>query len=278
MRKAALYSAILHLFVFLLLMTSFHSFFRRTSPNQVPLMVEVATISDVSMAPKLAPEAGKPEEKKQSSPQKQPEPVKPKKPEPQKQNSKPEKKVPIEKTEKEETIPQDKKKPSKKPEPPKEKPPEPKQKPKAEVNLTKKKTSEKKSSDKDFEDLITEESEDLGDSDGLPATKVGDKISISEMDLLNRHLRKCWIVQAGAQNAKDLVVDIDVEIASDGTVMQAKISDVRKAEADGFYRAAAESARRAVLDPKCNPLPLPKDKYDQWRKMTLSFNPKKMFD
>lgn len=285
MKRAALYSAIFHLIIFLLLMTSFHSFFHRAPLNQPPLMIEVANVSDMSTAPKLAPEpkkkekAEKPlEEKKQAPPQKQPEQVKPKEPEPQKPEPKPEKKEPPEKKKEAEPIP-DAKKPPKKPEPPKEKAQEPKQKPKAEINLTKKKKSgtEKKASDKAFDDLIEEESEGAEDTDGLPASKVGDTISTSELDLLRRHLRKCWIVQAGAQNAKDLVVDVDVEIAPDGTVTKAKISDAKRAETDGFYRAAAESARRAVLDPKCNPLPLPKDKYDQWKETTLSFNPKDMF-
>jgi hypothetical protein len=46
---------------------------------------------------------------------------------------------------------------------------------------------------------------------------------------------------------------------------------------DPYFNIAAESARRAVLDPRCNPLPLPKDKYDKWKSMTMSFNPKDMF-
>jgi hypothetical protein len=43
---------------------------------------------------------------------------------------------------------------------------------------------------------------------------------------------------------------------------------------DPFYRAAAESALRAVLNPRCQPLKLPADKFDQWQTMSLSFNPK----
>ncbi|PIR33794.1 MAG: energy transducer TonB, partial [Alphaproteobacteria bacterium CG11_big_fil_rev_8_21_14_0_20_44_7] len=44
---------------------------------------------------------------------------------------------------------------------------------------------------------------------------------------------------------------------------------------DDFYRVAAESARRAVLDPRCNPLREmpPMDKYEQWRELTLIFDP-----
>jgi hypothetical protein len=45
---------------------------------------------------------------------------------------------------------------------------------------------------------------------------------------------------------------------------------------DDFYRAAAESALRATKNPKCQPLPLPLDQYDQWRNMVLNFDPKDM--
>jgi len=46
---------------------------------------------------------------------------------------------------------------------------------------------------------------------------------------------------------------------------------------DPDFRTAAENAYRAVLDPNCNPLPLPKERYDEWKDLELSFNPKEMF-
>jgi hypothetical protein len=36
----------------------------------------------------------------------------------------------------------------------------------------------------------------------------------------------------------------------------------------------ADTAQRAVLNPRCSPLRLPADEYDQWKSITLSFNPK----
>ena len=45
---------------------------------------------------------------------------------------------------------------------------------------------------------------------------------------------------------------------------------------DRFYRAAAESAMRAVQNDKCSPLKLPPDKYDRWKEITLTFDPSKM--
>jgi hypothetical protein len=48
-------------------------------------------------------------------------------------------------------------------------------------------------------------------------------------------------------------------------------------KSDPFFRSAAESALRAVLNPRCNPLRLPPEKYEQWQTMTLNFDPREMF-
>ena len=46
---------------------------------------------------------------------------------------------------------------------------------------------------------------------------------------------------------------------------------------DPFFRTAAESALRAVLNPRCNPLKVPPRKYETWKSVTLSFDPRDMF-
>jgi hypothetical protein len=61
---------------------------------------------------------------------------------------------------------------------------------------------------------------------------------------------------------------------ADGTVEDAKIVDLSRYAADNFFRAAADSAVRAVKNPRCSPLKFPPQKYDQWKNFTLNFNPK----
>ena len=63
----------------------------------------------------------------------------------------------------------------------------------------------------------------------------------------------------------------------DATVREARILDQGRLHSDPFFRAAAESALRAVLNPRCNPLKLPLEKYNQWRNMILIFDPRDMF-
>jgi hypothetical protein len=38
----------------------------------------------------------------------------------------------------------------------------------------------------------------------------------------------------------------------------------------------AESALRALRNPRCSPLALPPEKYQQWQEMIFNFNPKDM--
>ena len=56
----------------------------------------------------------------------------------------------------------------------------------------------------------------------------------------------------------------------DGTVTRVQIMDKNKYMTNPIFRAAADAARRAVKD--SSPLPLPKEKFEQWRSFTFTFN------
>ncbi len=102
-------------------------------------------------------------------------------------------------------------------------------------------------------------------------------LTMSEIDAVRHQIAQCWNVPAGAKDAEDLVIAIGMQMNPDGSVRRAEIQDQTRLRQDQFFRAAAESALRAVLNPRCNPLRLPRDKYDRWKTMTLTFNPKQMF-
>ena len=105
---------------------------------------------------------------------------------------------------------------------------------------------------------------------GLPVT-------MSEIEAVRRQIERCWNLPAGAKDAENLVVSIRVEMAIDGTPRTAVVTDQGRMRSDPFYRAAAESAVRAVLNPRCHPFTLPREKYSRWKTITLVFNPKEMF-
>jgi hypothetical protein len=119
---------------------------------------------------------------------------------------------------------------------------------------------------------------------GRAAANVSEsrELTIREIDALRLIVKKqielCWSVPGGARDAENLVVTVRFFLNRDGSLAsQPEIADGGRMRVAGgeFYRTAAESARRAVL--QCSPLTgLPLDKYEHWREVTLRFNPKDM--
>jgi len=106
-----------------------------------------------------------------------------------------------------------------------------------------------------------------------PAAPLGPKLTTSEIDVVKQQIEQCWNPPSGAKQSHDLIVVISATVGPDGRVISAQIVSTERM-GDPFYRAAAESARRAVLNPSCSPLKLPPEKYEQWKDLTLTFNPK----
>lgn len=89
-------------------------------------------------------------------------------------------------------------------------------------------------------------------------------------------VKPCWNVQAGAKDGASLAVLVRLSMRPDGTVSTASIEDQTRYLTDQYFRTAAEAARRAVLNPKCNPIKLPSEKYDFWREIVINFDPKEI--
>jgi outer membrane biosynthesis protein TonB len=152
---------------------------------------------------------------------------------------------------------------------------------KAVVNLKKNKGSVSSvGKKKAFDSLLDDAAAGLenGENTGVKAEEVGLVLTASQIDLIRQTIRKCWHFPAGLKNANELLVDIKMELSEDGTVKKAEIVDKARMKRDSAFKIAAENAYRAVLDPECNPLPLPKEKYNEWKDLELTFNPKEMFE
>lgn len=102
-------------------------------------------------------------------------------------------------------------------------------------------------------------------------------VTITEVDLVRRQIERCWNVPAGVKNMHDLTVAVRVDMNRDGTPRSAVVEDQTRMRVDPQFRTAAESALRAVLNPRCHPFKLPAEKYERWRTMTVVFDPKEMF-
>jgi len=140
---------------------------------------------------------------------------------------------------------------------------------------------DKKSKEKDFldelnlDEIVTEDKPKPREKTQI-ATIIGTRLTVSEVDAVRRQFEKCWNVPIGARNPEELVVEIKVRVNRDRTVLDAVPVDQARMASDTFFRAMAESARRAVLHKNCSPLRLPPDKYNAWKEMTVVFDPSGM--
>ncbi len=242
-------------------------------PLVVPpnIVVDLVAPSELTAAPNTTKEAAPPK------------PVEPEKPKPAPKSEPPktmeqpkvEKPKPIEKTEaKPEPVPTKKseKKVEKveKKDPPKEvQPAEPEQFSSLLKNLVGEETAATPPADVDAPVDTTKET-------GIAAV-ISDNLTMSEADALRYQLASCWNIPIGAMDAENLVVEILATVGPDRVVKTTEIVDKGRYNQDPFYRTAAESARRALLNPRCSPLAVPEDKYELWKTMRIRFNPKEMF-
>lgn len=156
----------------------------------------------------------------------------------------------------------------------------PKSKPKPPVPEQNKKKNDFQSLLKNLTpDAATERQEETGEAEtttGSQIANISEQLTISEEDALRRQLSQCWNVMAGAKYAEDLVVEVRAVVNPDRTVQSATILDQGRYNRDSHYRAAADAALRALRNPRCTPLQLPEDKYEQWKVTTIRFDPRDM--
>jgi len=265
------------------------------------VFVEVVEIAEKSNPPPPAPKPKEepPKEKPKEEPKPEPAPAPPPPPQP-----KPEPAAVIPPKPEPEPEPEPKPKPEPEPEPepskpePKPAPPKPEKKPEKKVEkkpepdalmsvlqtLAKLKEQPRvpdpepdKKVDETFNADIANLLKNQAAKRSTSLSDPNEKITMSEMDAVRRQITRCWNVPAGAQGAEGLIIEIGVDMNPDGTVRSAAIKDRLRTQSDSFYRAAAESALRAVLNKACQPYTLPVEKYSTWRTMTLVFDPREMF-
>jgi len=237
-----------------------------------PIPIELVAISDITQTNKPAERAQVAKEDKPEPPK--PEPERPKQPPKQTSETPPR---PVAAPPEEDLLPA-KEVVKKEPEKPKvkPKPPEPVKRP-VETKV------EEKPQEDPFQSLLKnlqESKPDPSTEQGTATTPqkatpapLGETITMSEIDALRHQLSQCWQVLAGARYAEDLVVDMKLFVNPDRTVRMATVVDLARYNSDSIFRAAADSAMRAVRSPDCSPLRLPPDKYEQWKDIVVRFDP-----
>ncbi len=166
-------------------------------------------------------------------------------------------------------------------------PPKPVSKPKPKAEPKPKLEEAKPDNERDITSLLRSLEED--DSKPAPAPpkpeakneggqsaqegQVSNVMTSSDEAALNAGIRKCWNINAGGRNARDLIVVVRVNVRRDRTVSSVEIQDMARYNSDQHYKAAADAARRALLDRDCWPLQLPPEKYEIWKSFPYTFDP-----
>ena len=105
-----------------------------------------------------------------------------------------------------------------------------------------------------------------------------DAFTMDLKDALLAQMRECWNVPVGAPNPEQLIVQVRVFLAQDGSLAQPPLLEPASraaAAANPYMRTAAEAALRAVS--VCEPYKrLPPNKYDAWHEIVMTFDPSKM--
>ena len=99
------------------------------------------------------------------------------------------------------------------------------------------------------------------------------RLTQSEIDALRAQIQACWNPPVGAADAQDLIVRVRVQFRTDGT-LSADPQLVNRGSSP-YFQVAAESAMRAVR--RCQPYTLPAAKYEIWRDVEVTFDPRDMF-
>lgn len=113
-----------------------------------------------------------------------------------------------------------------------------------------------------------------------PANKVKPKamaapLTAAERTSLVKQIARCWRLPQDVtpDDVQNFTVGLQLSIGRNGTPGAVKLTDTRRIKEDARYRAFADSALTAALDPACHPFELPGEKYAAWRSLTVTFKP-----
>ena len=129
--------------------------------------------------------------------------------------------------------------------------------------------SEKNKNKKNIQTLKSKIFEAVGNSNKR-VLQTSVKLSQTDIDKMKSHIGGCWETSIGASEVK-AIIPLKISANTDGTINSVEIVDNVLYLKDTFYRATADSARRAVLD--CSPLPIPKNKSELFKIFILDFDP-----
>jgi hypothetical protein len=98
------------------------------------------------------------------------------------------------------------------------------------------------------------------------------KMTANELDMLRARLAQCWSPPLGWTDPAEVRVVLMLSLNEDGSV--AGTPSVLESPQGAYSTTAPESALRAVR--RCAPYNLPSEKYDEWKQVKVTFDPRDM--
>ncbi len=109
-----------------------------------------------------------------------------------------------------------------------------------------------------------------------PSTVDLRRLAAGLAQLVEQQIRECWNIPGGAKDVAEMRIEVRIRLNPDGTLRGPPVvGNSRRMQSDYVFRTVAESALRALRNPRCSPLKLPYPQYDIWKDITLNFDPRK---
>lgn len=111
---------------------------------------------------------------------------------------------------------------------------------------------------------------------GSPTGDITAKLTGAQRGAIGDKVRECWTKDEGALDLAKMSVVMTVTLDANGTVRMAEVADSDRGKlGDPRFRAFAERAQRANLDPRCSDLSkeLPKAELGRVARLTFRFRP-----
>ncbi len=92
-----------------------------------------------------------------------------------------------------------------------------------------------------------------------------------------RQVTPCWSIPAGVKDAHTIRVGVRIYLKPDGHLSgPPRVENSSRMRSDLAFRAVAESALRALRNPRCSPLRLPLKSFETWREISFIFDPREL--
>lgn len=127
------------------------------------------------------------------------------------------------------------------------------------------------------EEAASEPAQETAAADTPAAAPSGPPMTGGERDALRVAVQQCWNVGTLSMEALRTTVTVGVSVGQDGVPDASSVTLVSSSGgSDTAVRQAYEAARRAIIRCGARGFPLPPEKYEQWKRMELVFDPNGM--